>query len=274
MFECVINISEGRNLDLLDVLRVAAGASLRDLHADAFHNRSVFTLINDHEPLIRDVRALIGDAIGSLDLRAHEGVHPRFGVVDVVPFVALEPENPSRAVVLRDETARWIGETFDVPVFLYGPVDGATRTLPEVRTRAFGELAPDFGPVAASPTSGAVAVGARPILVAWNLWLSGVSRDETRVIVKSIRRREVRALALRTGEQMQVSCNLIDPLVVGPGRVYDEVAALLPEGGAIDRAELVGLVPRALLDLEARSRWSQLGLSDDQTIERRLGQLA
>jgi glutamate formiminotransferase len=274
VFECVINVSEGRSLDLLDDLHVAAGASLRDLHADAFHNRSVFTLINDPEPLIRDVRALIGESFESLDLRTHEGVHPRFGVVDVVPFVALAPENPSRAVDLRDETAEWIGETLDVPVFLYGPVDGAIRTLPEVRTRAFVELVPDFGPAAASPKLGAVAVGARPILVAWNLWLSGVSRDETRVIVKSIRRREVRALALRTGEQMQVSCNLIEPLAVGPGRVYDEVVGLLPEGGEIDRAELVGLVPRAVLEFEERARWGQLGLSDEQTIEARLGQLA
>jgi glutamate formiminotransferase len=274
VFECVINISEGRNLDLLDDLHVAAGVSLRDLHADAFHNRSVFTLINDPEPLVRDVRALIGAAFENLDLRAHEGVHPRFGVVDVVPFVALDPDNPSRAVALRDETAQWISDTFDVPAFLYGTLDGATRSLPEVRTRAFNELAPDFGPAAASPTRGAVAVGARAILVAWNLWLSGVSRDETRVIVKTIRRREVRALALRAGEHMQVSCNLIEPLVVGPGRVYDEVAGLLPDGGEIDRAELVGLVPRAVLESEDHGRWGQLDLSDDQTIESRLGQLA
>ena len=111
--------------------------SLRDLHADAFHNRSVFTLINDPEPLVGDVRALIGAAFKTLDLRAHEGVHPRFGVVDVVPFVALEPDTPSRAIELRDDTAQWISDTFDVPVFLYGPVDGAVRTLPDVRQHAF-----------------------------------------------------------------------------------------------------------------------------------------
>lgn len=269
MFECVINISEGRNLNLLDELHERAGTSLRDLHADSFHNRSVFTLINDSEPLTRDVRALINAAFETLDLEAHEGVHPRFGVVDVVPFVALDPETPSRAVELRDETARWISETYDVPVFLYGEVNGAVRTLPEVRKHAFRELSSDYGAVA-PPKLGAVAVGARAILVAWNIWLSGVSRDETRVIAKAIRRREVRSLALRAGEHMQVSCNLIDPMVVGPGIVYDEVAALVPEGGAIDRAELVGLVPRAVLEREDRSRWSQLALGDNQTIESRL----
>lgn len=273
MFECVINISEGSNLELLDDLRDHAGASMRDLHADRYHNRSVFTLINDAVPLVRDARALIADAFQILDLRAHEGVHPRFGVVDVVPFVALVPETPSRGVDLRDDTARWIAETFDVPVFLYGDVAGGTRTLPEVRKHAFAELAPDLGPAVATARLGAVAVGARPILVAWNIWLSGVSRDETRAIAKSVRRAEVRALALRAGEFMQVSCNLIDPLVVGPSAVYDEVAALV-RGGEIVRCELVGLVPRAVLDAEERRRWAELGLSEDQTIEARLGQLA
>lgn len=270
MFECVVNISEGRNLDLLDELRATAGDSLRDRHSDAFHNRSVFTLINDVERLVGDVRALISQSFQELDLRAHEGVHPRFGVVDVVPFVALNPEESSVPVDLRDATARWITETFDVPVFLYGPVEDVLRTLPEVRKRAFVDLVPDYGPTTPSPTLGAVALGARAILVAWNLWLSDVSRDEARVIAKAIRRPEVRALALRAGEHMQVSCNLIDPLVVAPSTVYDEVVALLPEGGRIVRAELVGLLPRSVLEREERNRWDQLGLGEGQTIESRL----
>lgn len=270
MLECVINISEGRNLDLLDQLHVSAGHSMRDLHADEFHNRSVFTLVNDAKALMDDVRALITASFAAMDLDGHEGVHPRFGVVDVVPFVALEPEKIQRASALRDEVAHWISDTFDVPVFLYGPLDGAVRTLPEVRQRAFGDLAPDLGPTVPAPRLGAVAVGARPILVAWNLWLSGVSRDETRALAKAVRRDAVRALAFRTGAYTQVSCNLIEPMVVGPSIVYDEVAARLPEGGAIVRAELVGLVPRAVVDAEVRSRWSELGLSENQTIESRL----
>jgi glutamate formiminotransferase len=270
VFECVINISEGRNLERLDELHVTAGASLRDLHADTFHNRSVFTLINDAAALQRDSRALIGETFKVLDLATHEGVHPRFGVVDVVPFVALEPEDPAESLALRDATAQWIAETFDLPVFLYGAVEGALRTLPEVRRRAFEDLAPNFGPPSPSPRLGAVAVGARGILVAWNLWLSGVSRDVTRGIAKAVRRPEVRSLAFRAGEHTQVSCNLIDPMVVGPSIVYDEVAALLPVGGQILRAELVGLMPRAVLESQDRSRWDELGLSDDQTIESRL----
>jgi hypothetical protein len=108
------------------------------------------------------------------------------------------------------------------------------------------------------------------VLVAWNIWLVGVSRDETRTLVKAVRRPEVRSLAFRTGEYTQVSCNLIDPLVIGPDVVYDEVARRLPVGGSIVRCELVGLVPRAVLDTVERGRWEELGLSANQTIESRL----
>jgi glutamate formiminotransferase len=270
VLECVINISEGRNPDVLDTLSVRAGASLRDRHTDQFHNRSVFTLINDSGPLVQDVRALITSAFAVLDLRTHEGVHPRFGVVDVVPFVALDSEDPDRALFLRDECAQWIAGTFDVPIFLYGPVGANFRSLPEVRNGAFRVLTPDFGPANASSKLGAVALGARGVLVAWNLWLEHVSRDEARALAKSIRRSEVRSLAFRCGESMQVSCNLIQPSVVGPGVVFDEVLALLPPDGQIVRAELVGLVPRSVLEAEDESRWAQLGLSENQTIEGRL----
>jgi glutamate formiminotransferase / 5-formyltetrahydrofolate cyclo-ligase len=270
VIECVINISEGRNRTLLEDLRATAAPSVRDLHADEHHNRSVFTLINDSVPLLRDVQALITASFDALDLRRHEGVHPRFGVVDVVPFVALDPEDSPRALELRDATAQWISETLAVPTFLYGTVNGALRTLPEVRRHAFDDLRPDFGPLTAPAKLGAVAVGERPILVAWNIWLSGVSRDETRAIAKAVRRPEVRALAFRAGDFTQVSCNLIDPMVVGPSVVYDEVAALLPVGGEIVRCELVGLVPLRVLDAVETRRWTQLGLSEDQTIEGRL----
>lgn len=270
MLECVLNISEGRNLNLLGSLRSKAGHSLRDLHADEFHNRSVFTLINDAALLTSDVRALITASFESLDLRLHEGVHPRFGVVDVVPFVALAPESPSRARELRDDTAQWISDTFEVPTFLYGEADGVTRSLPEVRKHAFANLTPDFGPSSPTPTLGAVAVGARPILVAWNIWLAGVSRDDTRALAKAVRRSEVRSLAFRAGDYTQVSCNLIDPMVVGPSMVYDQVASRLPIGGDIVRCELVGLLPRSVLETQDRQRWGQLGLDEDLTIESRL----
>ena len=270
MFECVVNISEGRDLDRLRALSNAAGGSLRDLHHDRFHNRSVFTLINADRALSDDVRSLIDAAFNELDLTTHDGVHPRFGVVDVVPFVALENAERPRAMALRDETARWIAERYDVPTFLYGEVDGRLRTLPDVRRLAFRVLEPDFGPARAAERLGAVAVGERPVLVAWNIWLSGATIDEARLLAKSVRRAEVRAIGLAVGDQVQVSCNLVAPLSVGPSVVYDQVEALLGSGARIERCELVGLAPAKLLDLEDRTRWASLGLSEEATIEGRL----
>ena len=270
MFECVVNISEGRDLGRLEALSRSAGPSLRDLHHDGFHNRSVFTLINGDDALRDDVHSLIDAAFHSLDLTTHEGVHPRFGVVDVVPFVALDTRQRQRATQLRDETARWIAERHGVPTFLYGVVAGHLRTLPDVRRRAFRDLEPDFGPARATERLGAVAVGERPVLVAWNIWLRGATIEDARSIARSVRRAEVRAIGLAVGDLVQVSCNLISPLEVGPSVVYDQVQALLANGARIERCELVGLMPAALLELEDRSRWASLGLSEEATIERRL----
>ncbi len=265
MFECVINISEGADEYVLGRIEKASGESLRDRHSDSFHNRSVFTLINDETPLLRDVHSLITTSVDLLDLRQHEGVHPRFGVVDVVPFVALNPAQFSSAVRMRDEVARWMGETLEIPVFLYG----GERSLPDVRREAFGALAPDFGPATPSVLSGACAVGARPPLVAWNLWLEKATLAQARLIARQIRSESVRALGLEVGNDVQVSCNLVDLEATKPSLVYDAVVALLPEGASISHAELVGLCPKATLLLEEASRWDQLGLSQETTIEER-----
>lgn len=268
MFECVLNLSTGRRDDV-EALSAAAGSSLRDVHRDEAHNRSVYTLIAAPDELASDVRRLIATAMGRLDLRTHVGVHPRLGVVDVVPFVALADESTVRAVSLRDETARWIADTFDVPVFLYGPLpDGTTRSLPEIRRRAFTTLAPDFGPPSPHPVRGASAVGQRDLLVAWNLWVRGITLEEGRRVAQGLRRDEVRALAFALPDFVQISCNLIAPLLVGPSQIYDEVAARVPPG-SIDHAELVGLAPAAVLERETPDRWAQLDLDPGRTIEAR-----
>jgi glutamate formiminotransferase len=270
LFECVANVAEGRRLDVIEELSVAAGASLRDRHVDAIHNRSVFTLIDHEVALAAGVRSLADAALTRLDLRGHEGVHPRFGVLDVVPFVALDPRQANVARALRDQTATWLADTFDLPVFLYGELDdGTTRTLPEVRRGAFTSLAPDRGPTSPDPRCGASAVGERGVLVAWNLWLRDVTIEDASTIAASVRRPQVRALAFSMGDVVQVSCNLIAPLEVGPSVVYDEVVAKL-HGGSIDHAELVGLIPQAVLETQDPSRWGQLGLSQSATIETRL----
>jgi glutamate formiminotransferase / 5-formyltetrahydrofolate cyclo-ligase len=272
LFECVLNLSEGQRLTLLDELSEAAGPSLRDRHNDAVHNRSVFTLINEPDALIHDVHALVTLAMHLLDLEPHAGVHPRFGVVDVVPFVALDAARSDEAKVLRDESAAWIATTFTVPVFLYGPLnDGTTRTLPEIRRGAFRALSPDLGPDEPNIHLGASAVGARSVLVAWNICLRDTSLAEAKEITTQVRGPGVRALAFEVGDVVQVSCNLIDPYNVGPSLVYDNVERLL-KSGTIERCELVGLAPEAVVRATDSARWEQLGLSLEATIEARLAQ--
>jgi len=113
-------------------------------------------------------------------------------------------------------------------------------------------------------------VGARDILVAWNLWLHDVTLDQARMIAKEIRQPALRALGFAVGDAVQVSCNIVDVEMVLPSQVYDRVRTLLPQGGQISRAELVGLVPTALLERENPARWAELGLSRDATIEERI----
>lgn len=257
MLECVVNISEGRRPDVVAEIGAAAGPDLLDVHSDAHHNRSVLTLRGEDA-----ARAVAAATVARLDLRAHEGVHPRIGVVDVVPFVALEGTAEAEAVAARDRFGAWAASVLAVPGFAYG----AERTLPDVRRSAFAGLAPTWGPPAPHPTAGAVAVGARPLLVAYNLWLApGTELAVARRVAREVRSREVRTLGLAVGEAVQVSMNLVAPLEVGPAAVWDQVAALAP----VARAELVGLVPAAVLDRVPEGRWEQLDLSPDRTIERR-----
>jgi len=271
LFECVVNISEGQNLALLTELDGQAGESLRDRHSDAFHNRSVFTLINEPEPLLNDVRNLLHGAYQRLDLIGHVGVHPRFGVVDVVPFVALEEDDFPVAVALRDQLAGEISQSEGVSIFLYGPTkDGGFRTLPEVRKTAMKSLRPDFGPAIPDDHKGASAFGARPILVAWNLWLSRLRLQEAKAIASAVRTDLVRTLAFQVGEDVQISCNFISPLEVTPEYAYQRVVDLLPEGAVVQKAELVGLAPAAMLELISPEKWKVLGLGPSTTIESRL----
>jgi len=272
IFECVANVSEGRDDRVLAELAASAGPALLDLHRDPDHNRSVLTLAGPADTVVPAARALAATAVARLDLRAHEGAHPRLGVLDVVPFVPYEPGRPapedlSEVAALRDDFARWLAAELGVPSFLYGPLPGGrTRTLPDIRRRAFSDLAPDFGPPRADPRTGATAVGARRVLVAYNVWVS--SAAVARRVAPLVRGPHVRALGLAVGRRAQVSCNLVDPGRHGPARLYDDVAALAAEaGGSVEGAELVGLVPAVVLAAVPRDRWAELGLSDDSTVE-------
>jgi hypothetical protein len=204
LLECVVNVSEGRDEAVLGPIAAAAGPALLDRHRDPDHNRTVFTLAGPVDLVAEATRALAGATLSLLDLRRHSGAHPRLGVLDVVPFVPYEPGHAGPgdltvAVGQRDAFARWLGEEMGVPSFLYGPLPGGrTRTLPDIRRLAFGSgpdgLRPDSGPAQSDPRLGATAVGARPVLVAYNVWVSSV--EVARLTAPLVRGPQVRALGL------------------------------------------------------------------------------
>ena len=278
--ECVVNVSEGRDDEVLRRLSAAAASTLVDLHRDPDHNRSVLTLAGRPDAVADAARALARVAVDLIDLSRHEGVHPRVGALDVVPFVPyalgdLPPRDLTVALELRDKFANWLGAELDVPSFLYGPLPGGgARSLPDLRRLAFappqeGGLAPDFGPASPHPTAGATAVGARTVLVAYNVWVS--SLETARAVAPRVRNEHVRVLALAVVQRAQVSCNLVDPALYGPARLYDAVAELVEEaGGSVEGAELVGLIPSAVLAKISPARYEELGLSPDATVESRL----
>lgn len=257
MLECVINISEGTRLDVVETIARSAGRELLDVHTDRHHNRAVLTVVGEDA-----ARAVAATAVLVLDVSIHAGVHPRIGAVDVVPFVPLGSATWADAVAARDRFASWAGSTLRVPCFVYGD----ERTLPDIRRHAWVDLAPTTGPGVPHATAGAMAVGARPILVAYNVWLAEPDLDRARAIARDIRRPGLRTLGLAVGDEVQVSMNLIDPLHLGPAAAYDAVAERAP----VARAELVGLVPDAVLHATEPDRWDELDLAPDRTIEARL----
>jgi glutamate formiminotransferase / 5-formyltetrahydrofolate cyclo-ligase len=256
-----VNISEGSRPHVVTAIASSAVGSLLDVHSDVHHNRSVLTLVGEAAP-----RAVARAAVAALDLRRHQGVHPRFGVVDVVPFVPLAGSTLVDAVAARDRFLDWMAAEMGVPGFAYGP----ERTLPEVRRLAFAELPPDRGPSRPHPTAGATAVGARPVLVAWNVWLAEPDLARAQWIAREIRGPRLRALGLPVGGRVQVSMNLVEPDELGPAEAWDLVA----ERGALAGAELVGLVPRSVLERTDPARWAELDLAEGKTIESRLARLS
>lgn len=258
MLACVVNVSEGRSTAVLDALRAAAGPDLLDVHVDPFHHRAVLTLVGEDAP-----RAVAAEAVGRIDLRRHAGAHPRLGAVDVVPFVPLAGSSLADATAARDRFSAWAAGALRVPAFRYG---GDGPTLPEIR-RGARHRRPDDGGPRPHPTAGAVAVGARDVLVAYNVVLAEADLDRARAVASAVRGPAIRALGLRVGDDVQVSMNLVRPAEVGPAAAYDAVRAHVP----LRRAELVGLLPDAVLRAVDPDRWDELDLAEDRTIEARLG---
>jgi glutamate formiminotransferase len=266
VLECVINIAEGRDLSVVGGIVERAGSSCVDHHSDAWHNRSVLTLVGTDifDAAVEVTRA----TIERCDFREYQGVHPAIGVVDVVPFTPLGPNgfgahlDLSEAVAVRDKFLTKVGKDLALPCFAYGP----ERSLPEIRRGAFRTLPPSNDLTSPHPTAGGCCVGARPTLIAYNVYLEVTDVALARTVAAKIRSDAVRSLGLEIGQEVQVSCNLVAPWLVGPADVVDMVAKLAP----VRRTELVGLIPDDVLRQVPRSRWTELDLSLDRTIEARL----
>ena len=252
-----MNVSEGRDRDVLVQLASSVSGELLDVHTDHDHNRTVFTLIGEDAP-----RRLARTAVSLMDINEHSGVHPRLGVVDVVPFVPLHGSSWDDAVRARNAFARWADQELQVPCFLYGD----ERTLPEIRRSAWHQLQPDTGPRTPHSTAGAMCVGTRPPLIAYNLWLENVDLATTKKIASAVRTETIRTLGLQVGNFTQVSINLVNPDVSNPAHAFDAVR----EHADIHHAELVGLLPREVLFSIPEGRWESLDLAEEKTIEWRL----
>ena len=258
----MINVSEGRDQSL--VRRIAGGANpaILDIHSDPDHNRSVFTIVGTACP-----REVTQRAVELLDISHHSGVHPRLGVVDVVPFIALDGSTVDDALAARNDFAQWAADDLALPVFLYGP----ERSLPDIRRGAWASLAPDHGPQSPHPTAGAVCVGVRPVLIAYNVFLSTTDMTVARGIASRVRRPGLRTLAFDVGGTAQVSMNIVDTEKISVADAFDAVAheAEMADTSVL-RAELVGLIPERQLAKVDETRWSRLDLGPDKTIESRL----
>jgi glutamate formiminotransferase len=285
--ESVPNVSEGRDPEVVEDIGNAFGAQARllDVHADADHHRSVYTLVGSDgdEALIESLLDGIARASELIDLRQHEGVHPRVGAADVVPLVPLRPEDMGRAAAAAVRLGERVGTELEIPVLLYGEVGAGRRpaffrrggTEELARRIAAGEITPEFGPRELSPTAGAVIVGARSPLVAFNLVLATDDVAIAVTVAAAVRESSgglpgVQALGLRLASsgRAQVSMNLIDLERVSLHevlrRVEQEAAAL---GATVESAELVGLLPAPTIVAAAAGPLLLPGLDSSRVIE-------
>lgn len=269
LIECVPNVSEGRDRrriqGLVDTVTRTRDVHVLDVHQDRFHHRSVFTIVGPPEAVPDAVFDLAGACIASVDLRHHEGEHPRMGAIDVIPFVPLHDVSPETCVALAGALAERIAGEMNVPTFLYGQAarTDARRRLAAVRGGGFEALQtaigrdpgrqPDFGPAAVHPSAGATAVGVRDFLVAFNVQLDTSDTGVAREIARRIRtagggRAGIQALGFSVGGRAQVSMNLFDLRRTTTLEAFDDVVTLARTLGVqIGASEIVGLAPAAAL---------------------------
>lgn len=255
-----VNISEGRRPAVIARIADAAelpGVHVLDIHSDPDHHRSVLTIAGGAGALVDGLLAATRTAAELIDLRHHDGVHPRFGAVDVVPFVAMAEADRTVAVASALRFAEAVAERLGIPCFLYEAAGGPP--LPAVRRHAFSDRLPDRFPAGSGPSphpsAGAVAVGVRGLLVAYNVDLATDDVAVARSIAAGMRERNsglagVRALGvpLPSRNATQISMNLTQPLVTTVGMAFNAVARLATASGIrVLDSELVGLAPRGAL---------------------------
>jgi len=293
LIESVPNVSEGRRLDVIDRLAEAIeavpGVYLLDRTSDASHNRSVFTLAGEDGPVQDALEQLVSGAIHEIDMANHVGEHPRIGAVDVIPFIPLASTTMADCVALARGFGRRMAERFELPVYFYA--NAALRPervkLADVRRGQYEGLRdeisqhgrePDAGPPRLHPSAGAMAVGARPFLIAYNINLASGDKELAIRIARRVResggglpRLQANGFWIEDLHRAQVSMNLLDFAVTPLWLVWDTVRDVAAEDGVeLAESELIGLAPlTALLAVADRA-----GARSEETIERRLARAA
>ncbi len=289
--ECVPNFSEGRRQEVIDRIVAAMaqvpGTSVLDVQSDVDHNRSVVTLVGSPEAALEAAFQGIASAAQLIDMEHHHGAHPRMGATDVVPFVPVQGATMDDCVALARRLGERVGTELGIPVYLYE--EAATRperrNLADVRRGEYeglkAEMAaepgrtPDFGP-AHLGTAGATAIGARPPLIAFNVYLNSTDAAPAKAIAKAVRHSSgglhfVKALGLLVDGQAQISMNLTDYRQTPIHRVVEMIRTEAARRGlTITRCEVVGLLPAQAL-FEASQFYLQLhDLPAGQILENRL----
>ncbi len=293
ILESVPNFSEGRRPDVCRALADEAarrGASVLDLTWDPDHHRSVLTLAGAPHAVEQAAFAVARKAVETIDLTRHRGRHPRMGAIDVLPFVPLRDASMEDAVALARAVGARLGSELSLPVFLYEAAASRPdrKNLASIRAPQFEGLRellgkdpawrPDFGPDRIHPTAGAVAVGARMPLIAFNLDLETDDVDVAREIARKIRERDgglpgIKALGLYLESRhcAQVSVNVCDYTKTGLLTVFDAVDRLaVPRGTSIRAGELIGLVPAAAFPDDGARRLKLADFSPSRILENRL----
>jgi glutamate formiminotransferase len=294
LVECVPNFSEGRRPEVVtaiaDAIAAVETACILDTHIDPDHNRSVITFVAATENVVEAAVSGVAKAAELIDMRAHKGEHPRLGATDVLPFIPIGEVRMDECVELAHRAGERIANGLGLPVYFYeqAALRPDRKNLEDVRRGALELLreqistnpdrAPDVGPAQVHATAGAIVVGARSFLIAFNVVLSSTDINVARQIARAIRGRSgglpfLKALGfqLHSKDLVQVSMNLVDYQITGMAEAFDAVKREAEKLGVeVLTAEIVGLVPRDALDEEAEYFSSIENFSEAKILENQI----